>query len=301
MHPASRACLSLALLAPIAAATPATEPYAFDASVDAEPWVGRAVTLTIAIEARRPLDAPVRLEVPEWIEVEEPREWHARAAEGERVERAWRLTATRAGFWHAGLAVDAPRARAYGDPVDPSRDWQPVGGCCLYAWSTQGRGMAGAEPVAAVPGESAVGFHPSFRALDAERAQLLLRVSPQDSRFAGQELVFHGSMGGGEEQTAPADAPHEFAHVFPLADGERAVLSPSASVRIRFEQGADGAPPSPWSLHVACANIEVERAGDEVREAGRTGCIASSRPRAIPLAPVALAIALALALRRARA
>jgi len=185
-----RPLFALVLLLPLAAATPATEPYAFEASLDASPEVGVPVVLRVALEARGDIDAPLKLDLPAWVEVEEPREWHARAREGERVEREWRLVATRAGFWQAALVVDASRAPSYGGPVDPERAWQPVPGCCLFAWSTQERGIWGPRPQHAVPGESTVGFHTRLRALDEERAELIVRMSPQDARYAGQELVF---------------------------------------------------------------------------------------------------------------
>lgn len=293
-----RAAWLALLLAPLAAATPATEPYSFEASFDEDAWVGRLVTLRVAIVAERALDAPVRLEAPAWVDVEDP-EWHARVAEGERAEHAWRVRATEAGFWRASLAVDAARAQAYADPVDPARAWQPLGGgCCLHVWSFKERAMAAAEPGRAVPGESAVGFHTSLRALDASRAELAVLVSPQDARFAHEEIVFQIPTGV-ELARAPADRPRTFAHAFPLANGERAMLTPAASVWITFEAGEHAGDEVATALPIACANIEVERAGDDVREVSRAGCEASAaRPRAIP-APSAL-VALAMAMTIAR-
>ena len=278
-----RTILLALLFLPLAAATPATEPYAWSATMDADPAVGATVTLTVRVQALRALDAPLKLDVPEWVSIEEPLEWHAQVAEGERGERAWRVTPTRSGFWRVGLAADTARAEAYAEPVDPARAWQAIGGCCLHAWSTEDRGLFSERPEGAVPGESTVGFHPSFRAIDAERAELVVRVSPQDKRYVGQELLFQAPAGSADMQTAPADAPHEFAHPFLLADGASAVVSAAAYVRVTFEAGEHAQAPATWSQHVACANFQVERIGDEVREVGRSGCAAaSSRPRAIP-------------------
>lgn len=288
------------LLLPAAAATTPIEPYVFEADFDAEPAVGESVDLTVRLRAERPIDAPLALQVPAWIDVDGAREWHAQADEGETIEHAWRLTATRAGFWRASLAVDASRATRYENPVDPAATWTPVPGCCILAWSSEDRGMGGARPEEAVPGESTVGFHPALRALDERTAELAVRVSPQDARYAEEQLAFQAPVGGPHEH-APASAPHTFAHAFALAHNETAVVSAAASVRVTFEGGEHAGADVEWYQHVACANLEVHRAGDDVREARRWGCAAlAARPHAIPAAPAGLALALvALAARSA--
>jgi len=288
--------VALLLLLPLAAASQASDPYVWRAELDGDPALGATVTLTVTLEARRAIDAPLRLELPEWVDAAEPREWRAQAEEGGVLQKAWRLTPARAGFWRASLSVDPQRAEAYALPVDPNARWHPVHGCCLYAWTFDERGLWSPRPEGAVPGESTVGFHPAFRALDAERAELMVRVSPQDRRYVGQELLFEAPPGS-DPQRAPADAPHTFAHAFPLASGESATLAAAAFVRVRFDGGEGAADEATHTQPVACATIRVERAGDEVRETARAGCAPPREPetRRVPagaaLAPVAFALA----------
>lgn len=296
-----RRLLLALLLLPAAAATPPSEPYLFDATLSPDPAVGVPAELMVRVDARRPLDAPLALQVPPWVEVEGALEWHAQADEGESIERAWRVTATRAGFWRASLAVDASRAAAYANPVDPERAWQLVHGCCILAWSTEGRGLASMRPEGAIPGESTVGFHPSLRALDTQTAELAVRVSPQDARYAEEELLFQSPVGSPELQRAPADAARTFAHAFALAHNQTVVLSAAAYVGITFEGGEHAGEDASWSQHVACANLEATRDGDDVRETRRWGCEAlGGRRHAIPaLATLVVAMVLALAARSA--
>lgn len=287
--------LALLLTLPAAQATPSTEPYSWSASFDEPPEVGRTVTLTVALSPRGPIDAVLALDVPPWIEVEEPREWRAQAREGERVERAWRLRATQAGFWRVALAVDPARASVYGDPVDPAAGWEAVQGCCLLAWSSDGRALAGTRPEEAVPGESTVGYHPGFRAVDGARAEMTLRISPQDKRYAGETLVVEIPPGS-EARTAPADAWHDFAHVFDLAPGASATLAAGAWVGIGFEAGPLASEEVTYRQRIACATFHLVREGDVVRETARSGCEPAPAPRRGVLAPpVGLALAATLA------
>lgn len=297
--------LLFVLVLPSVAATEPTDPYVWSASFDAPPELGRTVTLTLTLDARGAIDAPLALDVPDWIDVEEPREWRARSVEGERVEHSWRLTPTRAGFWAAGLAVDAARAEAYAIPVEPGSSWQAIRGCCLLVWSVEGRGIAGARPEQAVPGESTVGYHPTFRALDAQRAELELRISPQDGRYAGEEILVEIPPGR-EPVRAPADAPHVFAHAFDLAAGGRAQLAAGAWVRITFETGVHAEAEPVFLQRVACATFHIERTEEDVRESARTGCDPPpTRSRGVPAPSSLLAVgvataSLALAARRSR-
>lgn len=250
----------------------------------------RAAELRVTLTSHMQLDAAYRLEVPAWIEVEEDPVWTVRLAPDEQAERTWRLTATRAGFWRASL----------------SEEGAPVGGCCFFAWSTADRGIWSREAANALPAESSVGFHPSFAAADAERAELTLRVSPQDRRYAGQEIFMQVLGDPASEQRAPADGPHDFRHVFALAEGASRVITPSASIRVTFEGGEASGEPIVAGQSVACANIQVERRAGEVAETSRWSCEASPvRPgRPIPGAGVAgpiIAVALALALASAPA
>lgn len=260
--------LSTLVLPPLHAAAQANAPlapYAFEASLDAEPEVGATVRLSVRVEARSALAATYVLETPPWIEVEGDRAWPVDLEAGESAERAWRLDVTEGGFWRASLSEGGASAT-------------PVGGCCVFAWSTVDRGIWSMDAVGALPAESSVGFHPSYRALDAERAELVVRVSPQDKRYAGQELVFQVLGEGSDEQRAPADAPHEFHHALPLADGAGTLVTPSASVRVTFAGGTGAPEVVSVSQHVACANIQLQREGDEVREVARTGCDAAAAP-----------------------
>lgn len=282
----------LVLLAPARASGAREPPFGLDVTVEGEPSVAAPFTLTVGLRAQEETEARLRLDVPAWVEVEDEAAWNVSLAAGERAQRAWRLTATEPGFWRAALVSDEG----------------PVEGCCLYAWSIVGRGIASTQPAAAVPAESSVGFHPSLRPLDAERAELTVRVSPQDKRYAGQELAF--VVPGAPEQTASADAPHEFRHAFALRDGAEEILTASAAVRVTFEPGPHGSEPVVVDQRIACAQLRVTRVGDEVREAARTGCDAppeASTPtpgagdRRVPLPGTLGAAAVAAAMLIARA
>ena len=282
--PVLRALFLLALFAPVAAAAQQPDAHAWSASFGEPPELGRTVTLTVAREPGEPIDAALALDVPAWIEVEEPREWRLQAAQGERAERSWRVRATEPGFWRASLAAESPDG-----------GWEVVAGCCLLAWSSDGRALFGARPEQAVPGESTVGYHPSFRALNATHAELTLRSSPPDRRYASEELVVEIPPGA-KPQTAPADAWRNFTHTFALAPAASVSLAAGAWVRIGFEGGELAREDVSWSQPIACATFHLAREGDVVHETSRSGCQAEPpATRAIPAAPWLLALALTLA------
>lgn len=285
--------LLLVLLLPPAAATPATEPYAFEARLDDEPIVGRTMTLAVRIDAHAALDAPIRLEVPDWIAVEGEREQHARVAQGGSVEHAWRLTPQRAGFWRASLSVDASRAEAYGDPVDPAASWQPMGGCCVYAWSAPRDGLSSMSVYDAVPLGAPGEMRVSFAPLDEERAQMTVSVEPRADWLAGEEIGAQIPMGS-EPVRRPGDAMQQFVRGFVLAPGNGTVVSPATYAYVTFDDGLPDVDDHGFARDIACANIQVERDGDEVRETSRWSCFAmSAKPRLIP-GPGLLAVGIAL-------
>lgn len=302
-----RAGLLLVLLLglPAVAATPPREPYEFDARLDAEPIVGRTLTLTVRIEGFLALDAPIRLDAPDWVAIEEPRERHAKVAEGGSAEFAWRVTPGRAGFWRASLSVDASRAQFYGNPRAPDATWESMGGgCCVYAWSAARDGLSSMSIYDATPLDPPGRMRLSFQALDAERAQLTVLVDDLAPWVAQEEVMAQIPMGS-EPRRAPGDAPRQFVTPFPLVDGASVVVSPATYAWVTFDDGLADVDDDGYARQIDCANVQVERVGDDVRETSRWTCFASvGRPRLLPTSPAqvlvaVLAVALALARRSA--
>lgn len=259
----------------------------YEAGFLREPRVGQRTELVVTLTDPRGVEGELRLEVPSWVEVDGDRAW--RPAGDLPLQRRWNLTPTRDGYWRASL----------------SEEGAPVEGCCLFIWSIADRSTFHVHPDLAIPGETTVGYHPSFRAVDEATAELAVRVSPQDKRFAGQQLAFEAPIGAPRDR-APANASATFTHSFPLRDGERAEVSAAAFVEVAFEGGNASGPWLVGQQRAGCARFTVERTGGDVREVGRTGCAAVATPptgRPVPAgatlaAPVALvAAAIALVLR----
>lgn len=242
----------LLLLAPLAAATPATPPWQFEGSrVEGTGAVGEAIEVAVRVRANVDSSARIVLRAPEWVTVEGDA-WDMTATEGQLVERGWRLTPTREGAW---------AAIAHSDPAD-------FGAACACAV-----GLASGAPEARVAATTDAAMPVALlerdvttRPLDDGTVEITRSVTPVSTRLGVGEIRVwitqgetrlcascdvaaprpeHETRGAGSAMVSATAA-------LPLREGDAYTLWDAVSVRYEAPEGATLQPES--SETTGCEN-----------------------------------------------
>lgn len=278
--PILSAVLTVALLVPVAAGTPAAPPWEVTMEAQGAPETGSSIPLTVSIQSNLDRDeAHLWLDLPAGVTANRSTHWNTSLESGQSYAWTWQLDIEREGFWSVGLS----EVNAEGEPVI---EW-----CCLFVRSMPGDGKASLEEGPVIPSpqaETTLRFSivnqttvEAHYTVESQAAWMLHAALELTQRFDRQDVSKQGN---------PGDTHVTLTAQLPLAPRQTQTLTVQSQVLVTFERGAEE---DQQYAFVECHNLRLEREENAVIRQKEWSCAArgtrsGSQVETLPAASIGL-------------
>jgi len=248
---------------PVGLATSPSPPFEGHVEIQGEPRTGAAVDVTFRLHANSPLDETFHPWAPAWVTGSRA-PWVVQAEAGDDVERTWKFTPTREGFWLVGLA-SGPDASSAG-----------MGCCSVVVFSTrlEGRTESDEDGLLPVPDVSFA----SHVETEGDGAVAVYEIHPRSDwmRFGNVTVQWssHGDPGG--QVNVPVGQASVVRRPIALPESGNGVVTFLAHWTADME--APEVLMRPAGMSLDCRNISAMREGATIRDDGAWSCYAESVP-----------------------